>query len=185
MPSISSPVTAKTPTTDLLTLAYQGEQVAFDQLYTQHHRQILLYLYRMVRDHHTAEDLMQDTFLLAFKNIRGGERPRRFIPWLYRVARNLALNANLAATIRYAGERELRRSMKGSVTQENGKWSLSSNVLRGLSPTQQEIVTRYYVHDEDMPAIGQALDLHRNTVSVYLAQAQDVLRRRRVEGDLL
>jgi RNA polymerase sigma-70 factor (ECF subfamily) len=177
-------VTAKTPTSDLLALAYQGEQAAFDQLYRTHNRQLLLYLYRLTRDHHTAEDLMQEAFLRGFQKIREGDRPKTFIPWLYRVARNLALNSKVALTVRAGHERVMRQTMATHTVQENGKWHLSEDILQGLTSIQCDVLTRRYVMDGTIPEIAEQTGLHRNSVHKYLAQAQDVIRRRRVEGEL-
>ena len=44
---------------------------------------------RMTRDPHRAEDLVQETFLRAFRSIGGFRGQAKFSSWLYRIALNL------------------------------------------------------------------------------------------------
>lgn len=46
----------------------------------------------IVHNHHTAEDLAQETFIRAFKKIAKFQRKSRFYTWLYRITVNSALN---------------------------------------------------------------------------------------------
>ena len=167
-------------TDDLLSLSYEGEQDAFDELYRLYNRKLLLYLYRLTGDHHVSEDLMQETFLRAFESIRRGDRPERFSPWLFRIARNQATNLRTQNFRQHRARKHIPLP-----TPSNGQHELSPDLLTGMTRMQRAVLTRYYVHGENMRTIGRALGVHRNTVSSQLTQAQNVLRRRCVEGELL
>ncbi|WP_026136025.1 sigma-70 family RNA polymerase sigma factor [Paenibacillus shenyangensis] len=56
-----------------------------DQLYRQYTHDIYRYLYSLSRNHHTAEDLMQETFYRAYLylEVYNGEKVK---PWLFRAA---------------------------------------------------------------------------------------------------
>ncbi len=41
-----------------------------------------------VRDHHAAEDVLQETLLTMLEGLPGLRRPERFWPWMYRIASN-------------------------------------------------------------------------------------------------
>jgi RNA polymerase sigma-70 factor (ECF subfamily) len=61
-----------------------------EQLYHDHHRSLLRYLYRLVSDPETAEDLAQETFIKAMRAWSGLENADVARNWLYRIATNTA-----------------------------------------------------------------------------------------------
>jgi RNA polymerase sigma-70 factor (ECF subfamily) len=75
---------------ELISRAQAGEEHAFAQLVLSHERELGLFLCRRVNDHHVAEDLLQDTFLAAWKAIRKTSPDLRVRPWLYKIALNAA-----------------------------------------------------------------------------------------------
>lgn len=68
--------------------AQAGDLEALQELYSQYAQKILNYLYRMTGSREEAEDLAQDTFILAFKNIAALKDPEKFQSWLFRIAQN-------------------------------------------------------------------------------------------------
>lgn len=72
----------------LVSRAQKEDVEAFQSLYEAYSRKILNYLYRMTRSRSEAEDLAQDTFILAYRNIKALKDPRKFQSWLFRIAQN-------------------------------------------------------------------------------------------------
>ncbi len=76
-----------------LMLAFRkGDESALSDLYRRWAGPLLRYLERMMKENATAEELVQETFIRVH-----GARDRyspdaRFSTWLFRIARNLALN---------------------------------------------------------------------------------------------
>ncbi|HRR26542.1 MAG TPA: sigma-70 family RNA polymerase sigma factor [Acidobacteriota bacterium] len=73
---------------DLVTGARRGSVDDFRRLYEVYGRKILNYLYRMTGSREEAEDLAQDTFILAYTKLDTLKDPDRFQSWLYRIAQN-------------------------------------------------------------------------------------------------
>lgn len=65
-----------------------GDVAAFEQIYQSFGQKILNYLYRMTGSREEAEDLAQDTFILAFRKLDTLKDPRKFQSWLFRIAQN-------------------------------------------------------------------------------------------------
>ena len=62
-----------------------------DVIYREYKTDVYQYLYYLCRNHHSAEDLMQETFYRALTRLDGME-PKRIKAWLLRVARITSYN---------------------------------------------------------------------------------------------
>ena len=70
-----------------------GEIAAFDLLYERHEARLFSFLRAMVGDREDAEEVLHDAFLSALREKSAAfDRDGSFRAWLYRVARNMALN---------------------------------------------------------------------------------------------
>ena len=78
-----------------------GKADALTTVVQRHHAPLVAHLYRLLADAHLAEDLAQETFFRLVRNARSYRYPQPFLPWLYRIARNLALNYQQSAYHRY------------------------------------------------------------------------------------
>ena len=79
-------------TIDLVERAQAGDVSAFAGLYQQHHRRIYALCLRMTADTGLAEDLTQDTFVQAWRNLGDYRGNARFSTWLHRIAVNAVLS---------------------------------------------------------------------------------------------
>ena len=69
--------------------------LAFEELYRDHLRDVYSYCYYRIGNHHDAEDLTEQTFLQAYRHFERARREsdgRPLRPWLIRIAHNLASN---------------------------------------------------------------------------------------------
>ncbi|BBM84941.1 RNA polymerase sigma factor [Candidatus Uabimicrobium amorphum] len=69
-----------------------GNKVAFSLIVSRYQKSLYGYLYRFVYDRHIAEDLVQETFVKVLVSLPRFNDQRRFRPWLFKIATNLALN---------------------------------------------------------------------------------------------
>jgi RNA polymerase sigma factor (sigma-70 family) len=65
---------------------------AFEELYRRYHAPVAGYVRRIVRDGGRAEEVAQETFMAALRRIRQTESEIQFKPWIYRIARNAAID---------------------------------------------------------------------------------------------
>src|SRR6202140_3375772 len=70
-----------------------GDEASFDFLLQKYRMPLVNFLYRMVRDTATAEDLAQEVFLRVYRARKQYTPSAKFTTWLFRIATNLALNS--------------------------------------------------------------------------------------------
>lgn len=71
--------------------AVRGDHEAFREIFEEHHRSILRYIYAMVGQRDLAEELTQETFMGAYRNIGTLRDEAKLSVWLYSIARNVTL----------------------------------------------------------------------------------------------
>jgi RNA polymerase sigma factor (sigma-70 family) len=77
----------------LVAAVRQGDDRAFEALYSRYQRRIHAYVLGMVKDHGRAEDVTQEVFVSALRRMRATERPIAFKPWVYEIAKNACIDA--------------------------------------------------------------------------------------------
>ena len=65
-----------------------GDQTAFGSLYDAWFDRVFALVQRITRDRDTAEEVCQEAFLSAWRNLAGLQDPASFGGWLLRIARN-------------------------------------------------------------------------------------------------
>ena len=76
----------------LVLKAQSGDRTAFEQLVRATARIVYAQIVHTLPDRHKAEDLTQETFLAAWKNIHTVKDPAGIITWLLTLARNTTLD---------------------------------------------------------------------------------------------
>lgn len=79
---------------ELVSLFLNGQKNAFERLLTRHKAKVFTSIYVIVKDRYLAEDLFQETFIKALRLLQEGKynEDGKFLPWIVRVARNMAID---------------------------------------------------------------------------------------------
>src|SRR6516165_2512354 len=85
---------------ELLVLRCQrGERAALEELVETWQRKLFYFLRRLSSTEEDAWDLLQQTWLKVLRGISALKEPRRLAPWLYRIARNAAIDHGQARSL--------------------------------------------------------------------------------------
>ena len=84
---------------DLITRARRGEDEAYRLIFDRYARPIASFIYDMVGQREQAEELAQETFVRAFKNLSGLRDDTKLSTWLFGIAKNVA-RESLRARVR-------------------------------------------------------------------------------------
>jgi RNA polymerase sigma-70 factor (ECF subfamily) len=88
------------PDDALVRQSQSGDPVAFESLIRRHQRMICSLTYRMTGSLADAEDLAQETFIRAYRQIGSYRAASKFSTWLYRIAINVCLTWRQRETLR-------------------------------------------------------------------------------------
>jgi RNA polymerase sigma-70 factor (ECF subfamily) len=77
---------------DAVALAQSGDSDAFRVLVERHSRNVFRLAFRMTGNEQDAEDVVQETFLRAYKQLARYESRSSFATWLFRISSNYALD---------------------------------------------------------------------------------------------
>ena len=75
---------------DLVAQARRGDEDAFRLIFERFARPIISFIYDMVGERELAEDLTQETFVRAYRNLGALREEARFSTWLFGIAKNVA-----------------------------------------------------------------------------------------------
>ncbi len=81
-------------------LVQRGDKVAFEMLFTKYQRRVSRLVSRFVRSDAEVEDIVQESFIKAYRALGSFRGDSAFYTWLYRIAVNTAKNYLVAASKR-------------------------------------------------------------------------------------
>lgn len=81
------------PDEALAVRAKEGNISAFEELFNRYKKPILNFIYRMIGNRETSEEVTQEIFIKVYNNLGVFDPKRKFSTWLYTIARNLAKNS--------------------------------------------------------------------------------------------
>jgi RNA polymerase sigma-70 factor (ECF subfamily) len=154
--------------------AQAGSASDLEALFREHWPRAHRAAFLVVQDGAAAEDIAQEAFLAAVRNLDRFDRKRPFGPWLHRIVVNRAIDWARARRLR----RETAEVDAGDEYDTGDLGTFSSGVAAGLASLQPEhravIVLRYLL--EYTPGeIAELLDLPRGTVNSRLRRGLDRL----------
>jgi RNA polymerase sigma-70 factor (ECF subfamily) len=167
----------------------RGDRAAFEQLVRRTARAVYARQYLEVGDPHRAEDLSQETFLLAWRSIGQLSDPAGFRPWLLSIARSVATDAYRrdARKKRGAGGRredfaaaadsvaDLGASPDEAAEREERRRRVTG-ALKSLPDEYSLPLTLRYVAGADYETIGRQLGLSNGSLRGLLSRGLAKLR---------
>jgi RNA polymerase sigma-70 factor (ECF subfamily) len=179
------------PSTDeeLVARSQGGDLDSFNQLVLRWERPIYALAYRVIGREEEARDVAQETFLRAFRALKGFKGQAKFSSWLYRITLNLCRDwmrrerrTPVAQTpdgvdiIELAGESTPSESIEDLVSRHE----LGRAVAKAMSQLPEEqrtaIILKEY-HGLTFQEIADQLDCPLSTVKTRLYQGLTVLRK--------
>jgi len=166
----------------LLEQARRGNLFAFEEIVRRYQRRVYATAYRIVRRHEVADDVAQEAFIRAHRNLDRFDAARPFGPWICRIAANLAVNHVRSPEAREDalpdGHAETPSAAPGPL---QGVLDAEARALldRALGdlPAEQRAVFCLRVFEElSYREIAESLGIEMGTVMSRLSRAREKLR---------
>lgn len=156
---------------------------AFIRAYDELADDIFRFCAFQVKDRERARDLMQDTFTRTWAYIAAGNTVDALKPFLYKTARNLAINESVRSkTLSLEELQEAGGYDPEDVHEESPERLAEAAILMrhvgSLDPAFQEVLTLRYMNGLAVKEIGEILGQAPGTVSVRIHRALEELKRR-------
>jgi RNA polymerase sigma-70 factor, ECF subfamily len=97
----------------LIREAQRGNRVAFEELVRQYDRAVLRLALHLTGSEHDAQDIYQEAFLKAYRNVGSFRFECSFYTWIYRIVTNLCLDL--------MRRRKTRREDSAVITDQSGE----------------------------------------------------------------
>src|SRR5687767_1423039 len=153
--------------------AQRGSASGIEALFRLHWPRAYRAAYLVVHDSAAAEDIAQESFLAAVRNLDRFDRRRPFGPWLHRIVVNRAIDWTRARALR--GETELL----DTVAAAERPASLDGSVLAALAalpPEHRAVIVLRHLLEYTPGEIAELLGLPRGTVNSRLRRGLDALK---------
>lgn len=175
---------------DLVRQAQQGNTAAFGQLVARYQRVVFQIAYRLIRNRQEAEDVAQDTFVKAYQALERFDPERPLAPWLYRIARNTALNQIkrvrpetplLEEALPAHSDTEPETSVIAAETRNKARTSLRA-ALAALPANYRVVIELRHFQGLSYQEMSAVLDEPISNVKSWLFRARHRLRQLLEEG---
>lgn len=150
---------------------------AFSALYDSYSPAMLGVLFRMVKDHDRAEDLLQDTFIRVWSTIHRYDASQgRLFTWLITIARNIALDDLRAQKVRAVAATYISERSDGITSPTFKGGMLYQTLTASLEPNYRQIVDLLYFRDYKLQEVADELKLPLGTVKTRYRMALQQLK---------
>ena len=155
--------------------AQAGSVADLEALFRHHWPYAYRAAYLVVHDAAAAEDIAQESFLAAVRNLDRFDRRRPFGPWLHRIVVNRAIDWSRARALRReVGDAPLAALGASDAAGHPNARSLAS-ALATLSPEHRAVIVLRHLLEYTPGEIAKLLDLPRGTVNSRLRRGLDAL----------
>lgn len=169
--------------------ALEGNQRAYQQLTEKYRRPLEYHVMKMVKESEQVEDLVQEAFIKAFKNLDSYNSSYAFSTWLYRITTN--------HTIDYLRKKKLKTtSIDKPIKTREGEMSFElpdeqaetdrtiirkqrkkiiTHAINNLPEKYRQVIEMRHIEELSYQEIADELDLPLGTVKAHIFRAREML----------
>lgn len=160
-----------------------SDKEAFSEIIRRYEGKLTHYLRKFIRDNDELEDVLQDVFIKAYRNLYGFDIDKKFSSWLYRIAHNEALN-------------HIKKYSKETVRLDEGEWEIMDirfdaneavdagfmkerieNALASIKRKYRETLILYFFEQKTYDEISYILRVPRSTVGIWIMRGKNAIKK--------
>ena len=165
-----------------------GDDAAFSILVEKYQKSVHALAWQKIQDFHYAEEVMQDTFLRAYKKLPTLKNPNQFAGWLHVIANRLCIDwmrrqKSVMQSLEDTPVEEIEKSSythhvsEQRMTEKTERYQeLVKRLLGKLPENERAVVTLFYLDEMPTKEIGKFLGVSANTIASRLHRARKRLQ---------
>ena len=165
-----------------------GDDAAFGILVEKYQKSVHALAWRKIQDFHHAEEIMQDTFLRAYKKLPTLKNPDQFAGWLHVIAHRLCIDwmrtqKSVMQSLEDTPVEEIEESSythhisEQRITERTEHYhELVKKLLEKLPENERAVVTLFYLDEMSTKEIGKFIGVSVNTITSRLHRARKRLQ---------
>ncbi len=171
---------------ELVEAARRGDPLAFEALVKRYRHRIFALALHMTGSPSDADDITQDAFVRAYKNIQRFEGRSEFFTWLYRIALNRALNVRRDRTRRRTADLDDPRVTVAIAVDSNGDphralelrqtYTYLVRAFDRLSPLLKTTIALTMMQGLSYPEAAVVLETTEGTIAWRIHEARKQMR---------
>jgi len=154
---------------ELFDLWQKGDSRGFARLYDKYKNRVFGFLLRMTGDRERAEDIMQDSFIAAYRNLVQFDRTRSFLSWLFGIAHKRTIDYFRHIKVETEHEHDALGSIGSRIDAPDDALSnkriqsLINEAVDTLEPEQREVFLLRELGDVPFKEIAEIMKCPINT----------------------
>ncbi len=173
---------------ELIQEVLSGDEAAFSDLVQKYQKSVHALAWRKIGDFHIAEEITQDTFLLAHKKLASLKNPNQFAGWLYVIAdrcckawfrkkriHTQSIETTSVETLERAAYADYACEQREDAAVEHRR-KIVQKLMEKLPESERTVMVLYYLGEMNCAEISKFLGVSPNTVKSRLKRARKRLQ---------
>lgn len=161
---------------------------SYKYLVERYERRLLSYIKSILYvNNEDAEDILQEVFIKAYRNLNSYNSKYKFSNWIYRIAHNesisfLRKNKNLMKNIPNSAENNIFDTLPSDIDLEKDILKESERervtlLLKKLDSKSRDVLYLKYIEEKDYNEISEILHISSGTVGSLISRAKIKLKK--------
>jgi RNA polymerase sigma-70 factor (ECF subfamily) len=173
----------------LVAEALKGREDSYKKLVDKYNRPIYFHIRKMIRESEMVEDLVQEVFIKAFKNLQTYSNEYAFSTWLYRIATNHTIDFLRKKKLQTFsindpvqtkdGEMEVQLPDNSFATDEpiikSERKAIIQHAIANLPDKYRKVIQMRHMEELSYDEIAAELNLPLGTVKAHIFRARELL----------
>jgi len=163
---------------ELVRQAIGGGDDAFETLVRDNQRMVYALALRMLKNPTTAEDIAQEAFIKAYRNLETFRSGSKFSTWIYRITYNTAIDhirkrKDEVELAEWDGASDTDTPEESLIGRETSRQV--RDALKQISPEYRRVLELFYFSGKKYREVAEITDLPLNTVKTYIYRGKKEL----------
>jgi RNA polymerase sigma factor (sigma-70 family) len=170
---------------DLIEQTLTGNQSAYADLVKRHQRFVFTLAMRFTKTREDAEEVAQDSFIKAYRNLQAFQGQSKFTTWLYSIVYTTAMTflrkrrldtSSIDDENNFIQVENQNAGFENNMAENKSRSFYLNQAIEQLSADDATIITLFYKGEQSLEEIAVTLGIEPNNVKVKLFRARQRLK---------